>query len=299
VIIILGVFTTIRNPNFISVNNIKNILSANAVLGLVAAGVTILIISGNFDISIGSIIGFAGTMMAVLLMKGVPDAVAILICIAIATACSALNGALSNALKAPAFIITLATAGLYQGICLSIMKGGNQMIMGKLEYLISRESELFGVIPLLFLISLLGYIIVGSLLRYTQFGRRVYAVGSNPRAAFLAGIRVNLNKIWFFVLSGITTGVAKVLLISRLGASQSTNGAGTELMAIGAVIIGGVPINGGKGNMLGTFFGVMLMGIIFNMLNILRVNPYLQQVANAALILFSIGITSLRLRLLK
>ena len=295
VIILLSIITQYNNPNFLSLVNIQNVLSQISTLGLVAAGVTILIVSGNFDISIGSIIGFAGTMGCLALREGASEIVAILIIISIATLCSVLNGSLSVLFKAPSFIITLATSGLFTGICLTVMRGGNVTIFGQMEFFAS--TYVFNMIPLLFFISILGYFVIGSILRYTQFGRRVYAIGNNQQAAFLSGINVSKNKILFFLTSGIMTGVATVMLISRLGASQASTGAGFELQAIGAVIIGGVPINGGRGTMFGTFVGVLLMGIIFNMLNLMRVNPYMQQIAYGCLILASIALSSLRTRI--
>jgi len=295
VIFLLIIVTQANNSKFLSLNNIRNVLSQISTLGIISAGVTVLIIAGNFDISIGSIIGFAGTMGCLALREGLPDIVAILICIVVATLCSLLNGALSVAFRAPPFIITLATSGIFTGLCLTIMNGGNVTIFGKMEYF--ANTYVFGVVPLIFLVSIVGYVVVGSMLRYMQFGRRVYAIGNNAHAAFLAGININQNKILFFLTSGIMTGIATVMLISRLGASQASTGAGYELQAIGAVIIGGVPIVGGRGDMLGTFVGVLLMGIIFNMLNLLRVNPYLQQIAYGLLILASIAISSIRTRM--
>ncbi len=297
IIFFIGIVTVSINPRFISVDNIKGVLSQVSTLGLVAAGVTVLIISGNFDISIGAIVGFAGTMMCLALKNGASDIVAMLVAIAITTACSALNGWLSVLFKAPSFIITLATTSVYTGLCLTITSGGNVTIFNQMEYL--AGTYIFGTIPLLFVISFFGYLAIGSILKYTQFGRRVFAIGNNPNAAYLAGIKVDWNKIKFFITSGIMTGIAVIILVSRLGASQASTGSGMELQAIGAVIIGGAPINGGKGNMLGTFFGVLLTGVIFNALNLLKVSPYLQQISFGILILFSIAISSMRLRVSK
>ncbi len=294
IILIIGVVTTSINPRFTSVDNIKGVLSQISTLGLVSAGVTILIISGNFDISIGAIIGFSGTMMCLALKNGASDVVAMLVALAVATGCSTLNGVLSVLFKAPSFIITLATTSIYTGLCLTITGGGNVTIFNRMEYF--AGTYLFGVIPLLFVVSFFGYIAIAFLLRYTQFGRRVFAIGNNPNAAYLAGINVNWNKIKFFVASGIMTGIAVIMLVSRLGASQASTGAGMELQAIGAVIIGGAPINGGKGNLLGTFCGVLLTGVIFNALNLLKVSPYLQQISFGLLIILSIAISSMRLR---
>lgn len=297
IIFLLGLVTAMINPRFISLDNIKGVLSQVSTLGLVSAGMTVLIISGNFDISVGAIIGFAGTMMCLAIEKGASDLTAMLVALVVSVGCSMLNGALAVLFKAPSFIITLATTSIYTGLCLTITGGGNVTIFNRMEFF--AGTYLFGVIPLLFFVSFLGYLAIGSLLKYTQFGRRVFAIGNNENAAYLAGIRVGWNKVKFFMVSGIMTGVAVIMLVSRLGASQASTGSGMELQAIGAVIIGGAPITGGKGNMLGTFCGVLLTGIIFNSLNLLKVSPYLQQISFGVLILLSIAISSMRLRVSK
>ncbi len=297
IILVLGIVTQSVNPRFLSIDNIKGVLSQISTLGLISAGMTVLIISGNFDISVGSIIGFAGTMACLALKRWEPDIIGIMVAILVATACSAFNGILSVLFKAPSFIITLATTSIYTGLCLTITGGGNATIFDQMEYF--AGTYVFNTIPLLFIVSLAGYAAISVLLKYTQFGRRVFAIGNNQKASYLAGIRVSWNKIMFFVTSGIMIGIAVVMLVSRLGASQASTGAGMELQAIGAVIIGGAPINGGKGNMLGTFCGVLLTGVIFNALNLMKVSPYLQQISFGVLILFSIAISSMRLRVEK
>lgn len=295
IIFLLGLVTALINPRFVSLRNISAVLSQISTLGLVSSGMMVLIISGSFDISAGAIIGFAGTMMCLAISKGASDFVAVLVAILVATACSTLNGTLSVLFKAPSFIITLATTSIYTGLCLTITGGGNVAIFNRFEAL--AGTYVLGVVPLLFVISLLGYLIVGALLHYTQFGRRVFAIGNNPQAAFLAGINVNTNRVMFFVASGLMISVAVIMLVSRLGAFQASTGAGMELQAIGAVIIGGAPINGGSGKISGTFCGVLLTGVIFNSLNLLRVSPYLQNISFGVLILLSIAISSMRLKM--
>jgi ribose transport system permease protein len=137
---------------------------------------------------------------------------------------------------------------------------------------------------------------VGILLRFTRLGRRTYAIGDNPRAAFLAGIDVSRTTVLLFAINGVLVGVAAIMLISRIGSALPSTGAGLELRAIGAVVIGGVPITGGRGGVVGTFFGVLLLGVISNMLNMLRINPFLQEIAFGGLIVLAIGISWLRTR---
>lgn len=294
VVIILSVVTGSVNPNFYRPENFFSILEQISVLGLVAAGATILIIAGNFDISVGAMIGLSASVMAILIGKGLNETLTAVIGILLCMACASLNGAMAMAFKTPAFIISLATLGVYHGIALALTGGVIQMIVSKFEFL--GSYDVFGFFPLLFLISLLGYLFVHIVLKYTRTGRRIFAIGSNPRAAFLAGIQVPWNTIGFFTLNGFLVGVAAVILLSRLGAALPSTGSGIELRAIGAVVIGGVPINGGRGNVLGTFFGVLLMGVISNSLNMMRVNPYFQEVAYGALIILAVAIGSLRYR---
>ena len=297
IIVVMCVITGAFNPNFFSISNLRSVMGQISTLGLVATGATILIVSGHFDISIGSIIGFAATMMCMTINAGGSDIVAMLVAIGVALLCSAFNGVMSVIFRAPSFIITLATANVFKGLALTISDGGNEYVFGRVEYF--AGTYILDFIPLLFLISLAGYFIIAAMMRQTQFGRRVFAIGSNAQAAYLAGIRVNANKIKFFMVNGLIVGIAVIMFVSRLGAAQSTTGSGMELDAIGAVIIGGAPITGGKGNLLGTFCGVLLTGLIYNMLNLLRVSPYLQTISIGLLILLSIAISSLRLRVAK
>jgi ribose transport system permease protein len=261
---------------------------------LVAAGATILIISGNFDISVGSMIGLSASIMAILMIEGVNETLASIIGVLICILCSALNGYLSIIFRTPSFIISLAMLGVYHGLALAVTEGVIQTIYGQFEWIAS--TELFGFLPLLFFISIAGFLFVHVILRYTQLGRRIYAIGSNPRAAFLAGINVEFNKVVFFAINGFLVGLAAVLILSRLGAALPSTGAGLELRAIGAVVIGGVPITGGSGSVLGTFFGVLLMGVISNSLNMLQVNPYYQEVFYGLLIILALAISSIRYR---
>jgi ribose transport system permease protein len=143
----------------------------------------------------------------------------------------------------------------------------------------------------MFIISLAGYFVVHFILKYTKIGRRAFAIGSNEKATYLAGIPINQNKLLFFIINGLLVGIAATLLLSRIGAAQPSTGSGIELQAIGAVVIGGTPMTGGRGKIIGTFFGVLLTGIISNALNMLQVNAYFQDVAIGALILVSLGVS--------
>jgi ribose transport system permease protein len=293
IIAVIAVAAGIINVRFWRPTNLLNILEQISVLGLVAAGATILIISGNFDISVGKMIGLAACLMAMMIKGGMNETLAAVLGVCVCIACSLFNGFLSTWLGAPSFIISLATIGVFHGAALAATEGVIQTIYEQFGTI--SKTLLFQVLPLMFLISILGYVFVQVLLKNTKLGRRVYAIGANKKGAFLSGIPVKRNTLVFFALNGLLVGVASVVLLSRLGAALPTTGDGLELKAIGATVIGGVPITGGTGSILGTFLGVLLIGVISNMLNLSRVNPYFQEIAYGALVILSVAVSYLRI----
>ena len=292
IIVILAVVAGIVNVRFFSIRNILNILEQVSVLGIVAAGATILIISGNFDISVGSMIGLSACVMAIALKNSMNETLVGFVGVGVCVLASLLNGVLTTRLGAPSFIISLATTGVFHGTALVITEGVIQTVYEQFQTI--NNTNVLGL-PLMFIISIFGYLFVGMLLRNSRLGRRVYSIGANSRAAFLSGINVKANTLAFFALNGMLVGIASVVLLSRLGAALPTTGAGLELKAIGAVVIGGVPITGGTGNIFGTFLGVLLIGVISNMLNLSRVNPYYQEIAYGALVVVSVAVSYLRI----
>lgn len=182
----------------------------------------------------------------------------------------------------------MAFISVFQGIALAITKGSFQTIYGQAETI--GMTRLGDILPLSFVISLGAYLVVHFILTYTKFGRRIYSVGSNPAAAYLSGISVVKTKYYAFLFSGFFVGIGSMVLLSRIGAAQPSTGSGIELKAIGAVVIGGTP-SGGKGRIIGTLLGVLLMGIISNALNVMRVNPYYQQATFGLLIIASLAMS--------
>ena len=289
--VVLAVVTGLINPRFFGLNNIENILEQVSVLGLVAAGATLLMITGNFDISVGANIGISACLMAIMMKAGYGYALPVAAGVLLATFNAFFVGAASILFRAPSFIVSLACIGIFRGVALAFTKGVLQLVYGKFEFL--GATRFFNILPLMFVISLAGYLILHFILKYTKLGRRAFAIGSNERATYLAGIPINKNKLIFFIINGLYVGTAATLLLSRIGAAQPSTGSGIELQAIGAVVIGGTPMTGGKGKVIGTFFGVLLTGIISNALNMLQVSPYFQEVAIGALILVSLAVSAL------
>jgi len=290
VMIVLSVVTGIINPKFFNIRNMVNILEQISVLGIVASGATVLMISGNFDISVGANIGLTSCIMAILMKNGTSSFVSVIVGILIATIACLFVGASSIAFTAPSFIISLACISIFKGIALALTNGTIQTIYGQFEAL--GATRIFGVIPLLFILSLVGYLVVHFILSYTRLGRRAYAIGNNSQAAYLSGISIKGNTLLFFAINGILVGVAATMLLSRVGAVQPSTGSGMELKAMGAVVIGGTPMTGGKGKIIGTFFGILLMGVISNVLNMLQVNPYFQDITFGFLIIISLAVSA-------
>jgi len=291
-IVIIGIVTTFINEKFMTWTNISSVISQSASLGLVAAGMTILIISGHFDISVGAMIGFATCVMAILINKGVNPFLVSAFGIVLCIICSLLNGGMAIIFKAPSFIVTLATASLYYGVALILTKGYMQTLYGKYRFLASYK--IFDVIPFLFIVLFMGFFLVYLMMKHTRTGREIFAIGTNANAAYLSGINVNLSKLKFFVISGVLVGFACMVLLSRISGAQASTGKGMELQAIGAVVIGGSSINGGKGGVIGTLFGVILLSMISNAINMLRISAYYQDIVYALVILIALAITALR-----
>lgn len=294
VIAVISVVTGSVNPRFFSLNNIISILEQISTLGLIASGATILIISGNFDVSVGAVVGLSSCIMAILINLGVPVIFAVSAGVLFSIACSLFIGGCAILFRAPSFIISLVSIGIFKGISLAMTGGVIQTIYGKFETI--GMYRIWGVIPLIFVISLVCYLMSNALLRYTKLGRRVYAIGNNERAAFLSGIKVTFNKLVFFGINGLLVGLAAMMLLSRVGAVQPSTGSGMELNAMGAVVIGGTPMSGGRGKIIGTFVGVLLMGVISNALNMLKVNPYFQDIVYGFIVIIALATSSFSVR---
>ena len=291
-IVVVSVATNSVNDKFLTASTINSILGQAAGLGLVAAGATMLVISGHFDISVGRMVGLAMCTMAILMNNGMNPFVVSIIGILICVGCSVFNGALSILFNAPSFIVTLASGSIFYSIALLITDGYMQTLYGKYRFLSSYK--VFGVFPLIWLILLLGFVAVFLILKHTQTGRQIFAIGTNEKAAYLSGVNINRSKIKFFVLSGILVGIASMLILSRISAAQATTGEGMELEAIGAVVIGGSSINGGKGGVVGTFFGVILLSMISTAINMLHINAFYEYMVYGIVILLALAITAVR-----
>jgi ribose/xylose/arabinose/galactoside ABC-type transport system permease subunit len=286
VLIALIIIMGISSPVFLSARNIRNILQQVSTLGIVSMGMTVLMISGGIDLSVGSAISVIACVVSKMLKSGMPVWISIIAGLALGCFLGLLNGSLAANTRAAPFILTLGTMTLLQGVALLITKGFPITNLGKkFEYL---GSGVIWKIPFIVLIFFAILILCYFLLKYFRLGRTAYAIGGNEQTAYLAGIPVKKNKMLFYILCGLFSGLAAMVLAARVSSAQADMGMGFELRSIGAVVIGGTPLTGGRGNVFGTLTGVLLLGVIANGLNLLHVDPAWQYIVTGGIIVFAV-----------
>lgn len=286
VLILLVIILGISSPVFLSARNIRNILQQVSTLGILSMGMTILMISGGIDLSVGSSISVVAVIVGKLLKAGFPVGYPIIIGLIIGCAIGMINGLLASNTRAHPFILTLGTMTLFQGVAIIITEGYPITDLGdKFEWI---GGATIGKVPFIVILFFAVMFICFFVLKYTRLGRKGYAIGGNEYTTYLAGINVRLHKIIFYVICGFLTGLASLVLSSRISSAIPTMGAGFELQSIGAVVIGGTPLTGGRGSVWGTLTGVLLLGIIANGLNLLHVEASWQYVVTGAVIIFAV-----------
>jgi ribose/xylose/arabinose/galactoside ABC-type transport system permease subunit len=287
VIIIVMCFATDR---FYQTKNIMNILTQITALGISAAGAGIVILSRGIDLSLGNVISFAGCSAAAMMGSGfsVPASVAVGVLIAIGS--GALNGTLIVLSKAEPFIVTLGMMSVYNGLSLLVTKGANLPVPEGFSFGRDRILEVVPI-PVIFLVVV--FIVMYIVLKYFKFGRRIYAIGNNPEAAFLSGIKIKSNKIFIYMLNGGLIGIASMILLSRLGSANSVLGDNLLMQAIAAAVIGGVSLSGGRGNIWGVFLGTVLIGVISNSLNLLSVASFYQYIVLGIIVVGAVFVSNI------
>jgi ribose/xylose/arabinose/galactoside ABC-type transport system permease subunit len=292
VLIALITIMAIASPVFLSARNIRNVLQQISTLGILSMGMTVLMISGGIDLSVGACISVSAVTMGTMIKAGMPAELAILVGLLIGCAIGLLNGALAAYTRAHPFILTLGTMTLLQGLAIFITKGYPITDLGRrFEWIggARLKTPVPGLeLPVIVLLFFLVMIVCYVMLRYTRFGRLAYAIGGNEYTTFLSGIPVKRYKILFYVLCGFFAGLASVVLSSRISSALSTMGDVYTLQAIGAVVIGGVPLTGGRGSVWGTFTGVLLLGVIANGLNLLHLDYSIQYMLTGFIIIIAV-----------
>lgn len=288
ILIALFVFLSLSNRLFLTYENIMNILFQVVLTGIIAIGMTYTIISGDFDLSVGSNMALAATTLVLLERFG--PFVAILGAIAVSTFAGFINGIFITVLKINAFVTTLAMMIFLKGWVLFFTK--SETIQGQSEaYFKFGYGTLFKV-PYSVILFIALYVIFGLVLSKTIIGRNIYAIGNNSKAAHFFGISIIKTKTFAFVLLGFLCGVSGLILVSRLNTASATYGNDTALDAITAVILGGTSLSGGEGNAFKTFQGILLLGVLSNAMIVLNITPYLQQVIKGLILIMVVSIDS-------
>jgi ribose transport system permease protein len=294
-LIALFVGLSIASPDhFLSKTNLSSVVRQTAVINLMALGMTLVIISGGIDLSVGSILAMGGLIGTMAMAKGQPILVGVFLGVLTGSACGLLNGILTTRLKINPFIVTLGTLGILRGTTLIISNGlPVHEIPASFSYL--GEGNLLGV-PFVLWVLVFCALLVHVILEHTRLGRYAFSIGSNPDAAYYAGIPVAFHTTAVYAICGMLTGLGGMIEASRLMTGQPTAGQGYELQAIAAVVIGGGSLRGGEGSVIGTLVGAFIMGLLANGSDLLGISPYLQQAIIGATIILAVSFDELRKR---
>ncbi len=274
-------------PGFFSLANAVNVLLSVAVTGILAVGMTAVILTAGIDLSVGSVVALTGVTGAMAASHGfMPATMALVVAVLVGTATGVVNGTLTAYLQVPAFVSTLAMLTIARGLAF-IVSGGRSIGDLPSSFGALGRSVLFGIpAPVLVMVAVM---LVGSfVLRRTVFGRHIYAIGGNTEAAWLAGVNTKRVIWWVYVLNGALAGIGGLTLASRLGAGVPNAGQQYELDVIAAVVVGGASLFGGRGTIAGTLWGTVFIGVLTNGLNLANVDPYVQKIALGVVIVLAV-----------
>ncbi len=276
----------IATPYFATAANLANVAEQSAIVGVIAIGMTFVILTAGIDLSVGSLVALAGVVMGSALQHQWPLPVALGVGLLVGAMAGTVNGLLITVGKLPPFIATLGMMSAARGLAL-ILADGRPISGFPATLRALATSSLFGIPgPVLFMVAL--YSIAHVVLTRTVPGRYVYAIGGNEEAAALAGVDVRRYKTMVYAISGLSASICAILLVARLNSAQPIAGMGYELDAIAAVVIGGTSLLGGSGSVVGTLIGALIMSVLRNGLNLLGVSSYVQQVAIGVVIVVAV-----------
>ena len=287
-LVLLSIGLSIASPNFLTPSNLFSVLRQVSYSGLIAFGMTFIILIGGIDLSVGAILALVGIVTASLIQAGMDPILASCIGLLLGAACGAINGLLVSFGRIAPFIATLATMILFRGIAQEYSQ--SKPISINVDGLFNEigSGYLFDTIPVPVVLMLLVYFMLWFVLKKTRFGRHVYALGGSEDVARISGLKVRSLKLWVYTLSGLMSGLAALVVTSRLSSASPNAGAMYELDAIAAVVLGGTSLSGGRGWIFGTLVGVVLLGILSNGLNLLNVSSNYQLIIKGVVILFAV-----------
>lgn len=286
----LFVIVGVLNPDFLAPMNLLNLLRQVSINALIAFGMTFVILTGGIDLSVGAILALSSALMAGMMVSGLDPVLAIGFACLIGALLGAVNGAFIAKAKMAPFIATLATMTVFRGLTL-VYTNGNPItgLSDSFWFQVFGRGYLLGL-PVPAITVIISFVILWCLLHKTPFGRKTYAIGGNEKAALISGINVDRMKVLIYALNGLLAALAGAILASRLDSAQPTAGTSYELDAIAAVVLGGTSLSGGRGRIVGTLIGALIIGTLNNGLNLLGVSSFYQLVVKGAVILLAVYI---------
>lgn len=287
-LIILIIIVSVLNPSFLEPLNILNLLRQVSINALIAFGMTFVILTGGIDLSVGSILALSSAFIANMLVSGFEPILAIIIGCFLGGMMGMINGLMITQGKMAPFIATLATITIFRGLTLVYTDGNPITGLGdSMTFQLLGRGYQFGI-PVPAITMIITFAVLWVILHKTSFGRKTYAIGGNVKAAIVSGIKVSRFKIMIYSLAGLFSALAGAILTSRLNSAQPTAGTSYELDAIAAVVLGGTSLSGGRGRIVGTLIGALIIGTLNNGLNLLGVSSFYQMVVKGIVILIAV-----------
>ncbi|WP_375788592.1 ABC transporter permease [Bradyrhizobium sp. Pha-3] len=282
------------SPHFLTFSNLRNILLSVAVMGAMAPVMTLVLISRNLDLSVGSIFALTCVVGGMALEEGYPAFITITYVVGLGLLCGLINASIIVWLRIDSIIVTIATLSIIRGVAFVITNGRTTVITD--EAISELGSGRIAGVPYSVLLMLVIFLACGVVAKYSRLGRAIYAIGSNVNASRLSGIAINRHIYYVFAASGASAAIAALLFMGQAAAAMPGAGVGYELLVLTAVLLGGTSLHGGEGRISGTLLGVIIIGVLNNGMILLGVNSYLQMAAHGLLLLIAVGIDQLRRR---
>ncbi|UOF91016.1 ABC transporter permease [Fodinisporobacter ferrooxydans] len=288
VIILLAIILSVISPTFLTADNLTTTVMGVVMMGIVAVGMTVALVSGGFDLSVGSVMSMAGVLTGSLALSGMNIWIAALIGLLASLASGVLTGTFIGKVGINPFIMTLGMQGVIQGIAYVLTQGAPISVTGMSpSFLFLGQGKIAGI-PTLIWILLIVVIVSDYIMRRAVVARKVYYLGSNEKAAYLSGVGVARVKIWIYILTAVLSGLAGLLTLSRFSVAAPTAGIGMELQAIAACVIGGASLTGGEGTVLGALLGSLLVGLVNDALVLLNVSVYWQSLVTGFVLIAAV-----------
>jgi ribose transport system permease protein len=295
-LVLMIAFFSIGSPYFMSFDNLMTVILQTSVIGILAIGVTFVIISAGIDLSVGAVLAFAGMIIGKAANAGLPIWLSVICGILVATLMGFVNGFLVARATLPPFIATLGIMMVARGLTLVISQARPVYFLVAPSFRLISQGSLFGAVPYPIIYLLVLALVASFVMRRLAIGRYIYGLGSNETAVNLSGVSVVRVKIFTYSVCGLLAGVAGVVLTARLNSAQPAAGMSYELDAIAAAVIGGTSLSGGQGTILGTIIGALIMGVLKNGLNLMNVSQFWQQVAMGIVVIGAVYLDIVRRR---